>query len=934
MKPRPALPSFGSVRSKKLPVRAEPAEEVTETVSSSMSASVSTLPDSVETSNDDVIGAVIANHHAAKGRITEPQRESTEYAQAVPLQSASVEGSGDTSDTSDYAEVEPEGVRQRIRPATAAAYGESSMPDGDVPAINLLPPTPGTDEEGKRLSMGTATARPQLQKRRSMPGEWDEPAPEEQHSDVESLPEEPQSLQPSAPVTSFERRSPQLAPIDESDSDDSAAFSDAAEDLSDLDDGGFASLDAIVESPVAPHAPDVAISTPPDSPSVRLPAPSTAPVKSSPLAQESGDWREATAYWSSLSKKKREQIEQEALPTEAEPPSPVAPVKKTKKKQPEAVNTLPAAAATPKALETAQQARAPAMRKSMRAASGPTPATNEPNMRTSMRDTRSGGMKTSMRGTNNAPAPPQEQKRTIKSASSDNLRGAALSSASAAAAANRQPVKRTTAPRPASALATVPVPVANDSDSESSFRKRRRPSVSTVDSAGRYTMKRSMRAGSIDSETRPISPTPTGRGAGRMSLRSLSPTGSFLGRNRESLMNSLRGGPVDNTPTMRGKNSKARQSKTSSGFSMSGFSKDSKPAKAAPPKMGSRFKSRFDDSDDEGDAAPSRFAFRSRFADSDDEDDSPVGPPRHIPADLTPVRGIPRRRGQDDEDSTDLDDSDEEAARPTKTGARDSQRTKSKPGVPSQSDVDKAMEAARRNVAAMNGGREPGVPEAKAENKATNQVTLQPQAEVLQPGSSPSKAQELGLDTPKRRRGVLGSILGRKRTSSSVVPTMASYASPGTEPAGPQSPVTLRSPRLQRKNTPQFSRQNTGLSTTIPPPPQTAAQMQESAPQVNTPGGISQNSQNWPLPPPPNVTADGVGAARPATSDGVSAEAIKLARTMRPDIGRRSQSGGNILDGADGDSPRAKGGKNVVYSERTGRKKKFAGLRRLFGLTD
>lgn len=65
--------------------------------------------------------------------------------------------------------------------------------------------------------------------------------------------------------------------------------------------------------------------------------------------------------------------------------------------------------------------------------------------------------------------------------------------------------------------------------------------------------------------------------------------------------------------------------------------------------------SRFDDSDDEESGAQSQF-FRSRFADSSDEDEPGSNA-------LRPVRGIPRRQGTYDGDSTELEDSSEEDRR-------------------------------------------------------------------------------------------------------------------------------------------------------------------------------------------------------------------------------------------------------------------------------
>lgn len=67
--------------------------------------------------------------------------------------------------------------------------------------------------------------------------------------------------------------------------------------------------------------------------------------------------------------------------------------------------------------------------------------------------------------------------------------------------------------------------------------------------------------------------------------------------------------------------------------------------------------SRFEDSDGEEDEGPMQ-TFRSRFADSSDEDEPG-------PNTLRPVRGIPRRHGVQDGESTELEDSsDEERRRP------------------------------------------------------------------------------------------------------------------------------------------------------------------------------------------------------------------------------------------------------------------------------
>ncbi|GAB7351639.1 hypothetical protein MBLNU459_g2245t3 [Dothideomycetes sp. NU459] len=967
MQPRSALPSFSSVRERRAQDEPEVAEKAAETLPSSTSARP-------EASSDFAIAAVIANHHARK-TLTEP----------VPPEVTSVETSGYASDSSTYSDTAAEpnapltGGAAIPSQTAASSHPDSSsrvlsaplasgptvddgptasplLPDVSettVPEINLQPATPGLEEQQKApLDMAVAESKP----RYSMPGAWDEPdepkselAPSSniEPADVESS-DDDMALE--APVNYGERHSPLLEAIYESESDDSADFSDAPEEPEE-----FASLDAIVASPV-PSASGLSTSTPPDSPSSRMPAPKQPVFVPSPLSTSapitpgatatsgSGDWTEATKYWSSLSKQKKDLLEREAADEEEEASviqepqpkkkqsKPVEPVEAPIVASPRSIMSAPRSTqqqsqprpvkSAPKPAPQQSQPRPSAMKKSVRAEPGPAPASNETHMRTSMRSGASGGaMRSSMREGRSS-ADGREPRGALQKKHIPASPSGSLSAASAVAAAQYQPAKKPAKPA---------MPPADDSDSESSFKKKRRASVSTVDSHGRYNMKRSMRGASVDvtADRRPISPTPGAqKGSGRFSVRSLSPNGSFMGRNRgENLRQSLRGGSIDDTPTMRGRNSKAaaRDSKSPTRFSMSGFSRGKPPsaptpapAPAAAPARKLRFNSRFAaDSDDEGDTGISpRMGFRSRFNDSDDED-MPNAPTQRAPTGLAPVRGIPRRRDQD-EDSSDLDDSDDEPAR---TRGTKTARVSNPPLVPSQADIDRAMEIARRNVAAMNGGREPGVPEEKPGPTTAKQVNIDPQPYT-------NGASTTVPETPTKRRGLLGSVLGRRRTSSSVaVPQVAAPSSPASRPQSPGA----RSPKLQRRNTPQFNRANSNMSTAIPQPPHTFDEMAATQQKVTSPGAMSQSSQHWPLPPPPRVTADGVnGGVRPSTSDGT--EAVHMKKSMRPDMAQRSQSGFDL--GGKSKPPTISNGNGAVYSERTGKKKKFGGLRKLFGLHD
>lgn len=164
--------------------------------------------------------------------------------------------------------------------------------------------------------------------------------------------------------------------------------------------------------------------------------------------------------------------------------------------------------------------------------------------------------------------------------------------------------------------------MSNGSDSSSSF-KRSSPRADT------HSMRRTMRSGASGANVRVQSPTE--RNESPLEHRPLS-SGSSNGTMRKTLR----------APT--------------GGERYSFFSTNNKaPPRAkftkAPPK--SARATRFADSDGEDEARPQ--VFTSRFADSSDEDEPGSNK-------LRPVRGIPRRQGADDGDSTELEDSSEESA--------------------------------------------------------------------------------------------------------------------------------------------------------------------------------------------------------------------------------------------------------------------------------
>jgi serine/arginine repetitive matrix protein 2 len=910
MKPRPDLPSFGSVRPSR--VQQEVAEKVTERP-----------PDRREPSSDRAIGGVLS-HNAAKSK---PAGD------PVPPEVTSKSRPSYSSDESEDEAI----TASELDAGDATAKAVSSQAVGSVPPpldlekkesdvsdikISLQPPTPGEEETTFEEAVRAESPPPRSSLEKFVvPGGWapdaddnvPKPAPataETSHSKVKSASDDAGAVPASGPegVAGHAPPEVQLSDIAESDSDNSAVFSDAEEDLSYMDESGFASMDAIVESPVVKPKKDAG----PESPSLRQAARRTSKEES---RAPPDDWSHATSYWKQLSKQQREQIERSHLSSDEEfTPTANSLANRPKKKKSALKQSAPAA---PAAYTMPAQPTKTSMRKSMRGPPepAPTPTTNTVHMRSSLREGGGGGMRTSMRDR------PQSEYTASKPAERRNHRPTSSASnlplAAAGGAMSRRPQspdeisqdgpfpkmqqrqqQAQTNGRLAKKVPPPPAP-ANDSDSESSFKKKRRPSQSNMDASGRYAMKRSMRAGSFDDsqhQQRPISPLPPATRKA-FSVRSLSPTGSFFGR--KQLKESMRAPPADSgAKTLRGPNS------------MGG--KASKAQRKPPPaprqtsstsNMASKFKSKFADSDDSDDDDRSRGQkpsfFRSRFADSDDDEPSSR---TVIPADLTPVRGIPRRRDQQDGDSTDLSDEDDDEPRKASRG----RNMQSRPIVPDPSDVEKAMEAARRNLGMTNGSAAPGALPV-TEGSALSKGSLRKAG----PDRPLSPANE---DSPKRR-GFMGSILRRSRTYSntSQKPPMASPPPPLPTNFAPASP---RPGKLQRRTS-------------------TATQDRDYFNNNNPKTLPGEGDANWPLTPPGRL-----GEIRPSTSDGVSRheQAVLLARQMRPDIGRsQSNSEGAIITGGHvgfADEANGMNGKSGAYGPKTQKKKKFGMLRRAFGLDD
>lgn len=754
MKPRPALPFFGSIRRERRPVDEEVAEKVTETVPS-MTNSTSTMVEPLGASGDHLVGGVLS-------RDFETKRVKSDNDPAAP-EVTSVEGSGYMSDdtTSSFDSDEELGPTRNNKDSANKVVGDeaSGLPVifekrdtevsptlelPDVPQIAVQPATPGT--EGDNIE-------PEFE----MPGAWsdrdEESADESLAATTASLAsqDQPETTDDVQPVQARQSLEQYLENTKEDNSDDnSSVYSDAAEDLSELD-GGFASLDAIVDSPIVPPSQEAQLAAVPESPLLdkKDRQPHRITEESYALPQQEMEREEGQKAGRREKHTKHKPSTDMAAP-ELEPAPTLKAAKPKKKKTKATVVPEPVAVAVershkpaplPQAREAAQPKK-PALRTSMRAEKPGTrqdestvPSMRKP-LRMSMRDGPTGFAASRNSET---PAETREPKGTLQK------RNIPLASATVVAAPHRRSASAAT-PAPSKRVSTMPAlgrTFSNSSDaSDSSFKRQRRASVSTTE--GRYTMRRSMRSGPsprpgahVSAPTMRSGSPATAARSSRLSIRSLSPTGSFFSK-RKPMSTSQDSLP----PTMR------MQGPPPSKSSKFSVGKAPSKASASPLRSGSsRFQSRYDDSsdEDEGDRLPK---FRSRFADSDDEDDVP-----DISVGLRPVRGIPRRGGEEDGDSTELEDEESDAERPA-----------SRPQVSSK-DIERAATNGNTNGAAA------GLKSSLRDNESAT-------------GSPPRK----------EKRGFFG--LGKKRRSSAdVLAQTPQGAFSGTSPGSPSG-------KLQRRNSP------------------------------------------------------------------------------------------------------------------------------------
>jgi serine/arginine repetitive matrix protein 2 len=943
MKPRPALPSFGSVREKK-PARDStperplikptmPEDAVTSPLFTSPTGDSFEYPLGI--SNDHVVGTVLSQDASMKNAANISKSR-----EPLPPQVTSVEGNGYLSDSSSIASQEDsknstavdestlpgQAVSAPIHVDTAkAATSEIPMAEsldfaetlGGVPGIAITTATPTVDK-GEWLDMPGGWR--QANSDTSSSQDHDEMSIV-QHQATDPTPGEigiaeptPDVVHSGSPVIGniAAENSRHSTILEESDtSENDSIYSDAAEDLSDVDGDGFMSLDAVVESPIVPSSgADTALTTPPDTPTSK--ATKERAYRQSGLVRRESEpdadqgWEKAQEYWKSLSVDKKKQIEEEARigSEESERGIDLQHSPKPKKKKTQNATRV----ASPKVPEIRQPVpnnqrtymiapgtkhgqESTALRSSMRAEPQAPPA--ETHIRKSMRG--DGSMRGSLRG----PAEPEKVlpmrsslRNSVSPVESRSMRGPQRDSTSSneprgALQKKHRPISQgpqEIRPDPAAVDAMVKKLSASKASSTPMSAKRmtapagptlrRRGSADSDSSFKRVrvsndipSFKTSMR-GSRDDGARAKSPT----GSSRFSLRTMSPTPSTHRRAFSSsaasapplpqthMRNSMRNS-VGAAPTLRGAPTRTKSPLRVPGFGRS-FGTDKAPPKRKP--IGQR-SSRFDDSSDEEETRPS---FRSRFNDSSDEDDEPA-PPRNggmaakSMRSNVPVRGIPKRAGAEDGDSSDLPDSDDEK------------------------------------------------PVRKPNGVATKQPPVSMEGGALASGSLRRSGSGRGNMSPitttpirpdNNRRGSFMSILRRKKDPSSKV-----------------RKSDLESPA--RRDTP-LERSKSDLATLKAADRPTSPRLQKRNPMSR------QNSGAWPIVPPPVF---GIEEGRPFTADaadGVIGAESKDMEGGRPSLGSRRHTASGLtgldLTVANG---------NEIGTP-TKKKKKFQALRKMFRLDD
>ncbi|KAK4152362.1 hypothetical protein C8A00DRAFT_16314 [Chaetomidium leptoderma] len=358
MKPRPALPSFGSVRNRK-PRETSPDQTERPLVrpKGEMKYTSPLLPSPpLSSSHDHALGAVLSNENGRLRERSEHLEDDSGHGEPLPPVVTSVEGTGYFSDSSDASSNLSSEFEQSEASFPTAATGPRSEPtagshtvllkapingsavspvrgvppqvtrdqgtslEPEVPAISVSQPTP-LGAENKSLGQyftDIPGGYPEEESDQSAASAAKRPAPDSTVvQPTEDIPQGNQPAQLAAQTT-------QPTTAETSSDSESDVYSDAYEDLSDIEGDGFQSLNAVVESPLqqsprpALQAEQASREAPSQGPVEEMPklqteiSSATTAVEMQPPESPQDDWEKAKAYWRSLTAEKRAQLEREA----------------------------------------------------------------------------------------------------------------------------------------------------------------------------------------------------------------------------------------------------------------------------------------------------------------------------------------------------------------------------------------------------------------------------------------------------------------------------------------------------------------------------------------------------------------------------------------------------------------------------------------------
>ncbi|KAF5723366.1 hypothetical protein FMUND_1912 [Fusarium mundagurra] len=750
MTPRPALPSFGSIREKKV---REPEERplVRPMERSASPPATDSLPSEsnhkapaqdLAQSSDVAIGSVLAQEQASRN-----EANTSRYREPLPPVVTSVDGHGYISSSDLSSDDESESGVMSKSQASANPVSETqttignpgsppesssakSSPSDNIPTISIIQPSPRIPDENQAESPqdffdvpgGFPTGPTDASSERAISEDAKVSSTEPRPSQSPKGPDQPAPIATrSFDSTSAVSSNSQMHDIQEEseESDGSSIYSDAYEDLSDMEGDGFLSLDAVVDSPVesafSQKVFEKAIAKSKETNASQQSTPTQTPSQK-PL-QTPSDWETAKAYWRSLSPKDRRQLEKEAMEESDEEDIPAEAVRRskprtktqTKQKQklveelvqepldtwenapvseklrnPTRIYQISPGTSWPRdevekplvktpATEKAKQTGGAKLRKSMRATEAATVSHSEP--------VQTGGMRKSMRSGAAPPSPQnshdghlrkslrQEPEATTGVAMRKSLRANGSAANGHNTASTQRNGGRPTSYQPATTSEAVKSQRrAHSEDRGPTMRSTAKPTLRRRGSDSSESSFRRAKAGGGEGlgfrrtmrgstrEPAAAAPPPeSARGSSRFSLRSLSPAGSAFRRNS----NTSSPPPVMMGGRMRHSLRTESNDAGSSRMRVSGFGRSSKGKKS---KSGSRF----DDSSEEDEGRP---AFRSRFVDSSDEDTpSPLPKQKRVPKTMrssasnnaaAAAMGVPPARAGV-QDSPDLPDSDDE----------------------------------------------------------------------------------------------------------------------------------------------------------------------------------------------------------------------------------------------------------------------------------